>query len=342
MLHQIARQVERRREPARARTTRSSSAAGPTGWRRRSRWPSAGAPCSCWRPPTRPAARSRTEELTLPGLPPRHVLRRLPRRRPPRRCSRAWQLERHGLRWVQPRALLRPPAAGRARRGARARRWTDGREPRRAPPGRRGALAGVRRPVRAALRRRARHDALRLPAGARAGCSWSPQLGPRRHRSSSCGCCSCPRRGSASELFERSGARAWLYGSAMHGDTPPRGAGQRDRGRVPQPRSATRSAGRAPRAAPARLAEALVGRLRELGGDVRTGARVVARAQPSGGRVTGVELEGGEGVDGARSWSPTSCPRALVRAGRRRAARRYAGRCAATATGRRRSRSTGR
>jgi phytoene dehydrogenase-like protein len=106
-----------------------------------------------------------------------------------------------------------------------------------------------------------------------------------------------PAQGLGDELFEASGSRAWLYGSAMHGDTPPSAAG-----------SAIAAAylnllGHAvgwpsPEGGAGRLAEALVGRLRELGGQVRTGARVVAVGTRDG-RVSGVRLDDGEGVDGA-------------------------------------------
>ena len=98
----------------------------------------------------------------------------------------------------------------------------------------------------------------------------------------------------AAELFAADGARAWLYGAAMHGDVPPHGSG-----------SAIAAAhlnvmGHAagwpsPRGGAAGLAEALVGCLGALGGRVRTGARVTA-IRTTRGRVSGVELEGGEHV----------------------------------------------
>ncbi len=88
------------------------------------------------------------------------------------------------------------------------------------------------------------------------------------------------------ELFDDEGARAWLYGSAMHSDVPPTGAG-----------SAIAAAylnllghgvgWPSPEGGAGELAGALVSYLKELGGVVRTGATVakVGRgARPCGGR----------------------------------------------------------
>ncbi len=98
-------------------------------------------------------------------------------------------------------------------------------------------------------------------------------------------------------LFGGSGARAWLHGSAMHGDTPPDGAGSAIAGfylnllghAVGWP---------SPKGGAGRLTDALVAYLRELGGDVRTGA-AVQRITSASGRVTGVELAGGERLPAA-------------------------------------------
>jgi phytoene dehydrogenase-like protein len=105
-----------------------------------------------------------------------------------------------------------------------------------------------------------------------------------------------PAQGLASDLFSDSGARAWLYGSAMHGDVPPLGAG-----------SAIAAAylnilghvvgWPSPEGGAGRLSGALVSYLESLGGTVRTGAEVVAIAA-SRGRVTGVELAAGERLSG--------------------------------------------
>ena len=82
-----------------------------------------------------------------------------------------------------------------------------------------------------------------------------------------------PAQALGGELFTDQGARAWLYGSSMHGDVPP---------------SATGSAIAAaylnllghgfgwpsPAGGAERLTEALVGYLSSLGGVIRTGAQV--------------------------------------------------------------------
>jgi phytoene dehydrogenase-like protein len=103
-----------------------------------------------------------------------------------------------------------------------------------------------------------------------------------------------PAESFAAELFAASGARAWFYGSAMHGDVPPHGAG-----------SAIAAAhlnlmGHAvgwpsPAGGAAALADALVGHLESLGGRVVTRARVTA-IRTARGRVTGVEVNGGDPV----------------------------------------------
>jgi phytoene dehydrogenase-like protein len=112
------------------------------------------------------------------------------------------------------------------------------------------------------------------------------------------------------ELFTDPGARAWLYSSAMHGDTPPRASG-----------SAVAAAylnvlGHAvgwpsPEGGAGRLADALVARLRELGGEVRTGARVT-RLAVQRGRVTGAETADGDRVS-AGIVVATVMPHALLR-----------------------------
>jgi phytoene dehydrogenase-like protein len=93
-------------------------------------------------------------------------------------------------------------------------------------------------------------------------------------------------------LFAGEGSRAWLYGSAMHSDVPPAGRG-----------SAIAAAYMnllghgvgwpSPEGGAGMLAGALVSYLGELGGMVRTGARVIKLAVERG-RVVGVELAGGE------------------------------------------------
>ena len=103
-----------------------------------------------------------------------------------------------------------------------------------------------------------------------------------------------PAHALAHELFRAEGARAWLYGAAIHGDVPPDGAG-----------SAIAAAhlnimGHAvgwpsPEGGAAALAAALAGHLGALGGGARTTAPV-AKIAAERGRVVGVELEDGERV----------------------------------------------
>jgi phytoene dehydrogenase-like protein len=100
--------------------------------------------------------------------------------------------------------------------------------------------------------------------------------------------------GLGNRLFDGGGSRAWLYGAAMHGDTPP----QKPGGGIAA--AYLNLLGHAvgwpsPKGGAGRLADALVSYLRSLGGEVRCGAPVVA-VTSSGGRVTGVEVEGGERV----------------------------------------------
>ncbi len=99
-------------------------------------------------------------------------------------------------------------------------------------------------------------------------------------------------------LFAGEGPRGWLYGSAMHSDVPPSGRG-----------SAIAAAyltllghgagWPSPEGGAGRLAAALLSYLAALGGEVRTGARVV-RIVAERGRVVGVELAGGGLAGGVR------------------------------------------
>jgi phytoene dehydrogenase-like protein len=100
--------------------------------------------------------------------------------------------------------------------------------------------------------------------------------------------------GLAHRLFVGGGARAWLYGAAMHADTPPSGAG----GAIAA--AYLNLLGHAvgwpsPRGGAGRLTDALVAYLASLGGEVRTGARV-ERVLTAGGRVRGAGIAGGEEV----------------------------------------------
>ncbi len=110
-------------------------------------------------------------------------------------------------------------------------------------------------------------------------------------------------------LFEGDTARAWLAAAAGHGDTPPSRAGSAIAAfylnllghAVGWP---------SPRGGAGRLTDALVAHLAELGGEVRTGARVTSVDALRGG-VTGVRLASGERID-ARVVVADVMPVALV------------------------------
>jgi phytoene dehydrogenase-like protein len=248
-----------------------------------------------------------TEELTLPGFHhdrfsavyPAAVASPVFARMP---------LERHGLRWIHPRRLYAHPL----------------------PDGRAGALSADIGETAAAL------DALH-PGDGEAWrafatpyvehfAAWRetmlhgfpPVRGPARllaaHGLSGvldfAKLLLMPAQALAARLFRDGGSRAWLYGSAMHGDAPPMSAG-----------SAIAAAhlnvmGHAagwpsPEGGAGRLADALVGYLEALGGRVRTGARV-ERIAVERGRAAGVELAGGERVSGSLIVADVG-PRALLR-----------------------------
>ncbi len=103
-----------------------------------------------------------------------------------------------------------------------------------------------------------------------------------------------PARALGEQLFRGEGSRAWLYGSAFHGDVPPVASG-----------SAIAAAylnllghgvgWPSPEGGAGRLAGALVSYLRELGGTLRTEA-AVSRIAVERGRVVGVELDDRERV----------------------------------------------
>lgn len=96
-------------------------------------------------------------------------------------------------------------------------------------------------------------------------------------------------------LFDGAGSRAWLYGSAGHGDVPPTAAGSAIA--VTYLNLMGHAVGwPSPEGGAQRLTNALVGYLRELGGEVRTAAPV-ERIDVSGGRVTGVRIAGGERLE---------------------------------------------
>jgi phytoene dehydrogenase-like protein len=99
-------------------------------------------------------------------------------------------------------------------------------------------------------------------------------------------------RGLGRRLFDGADARAWLYGAAAHGDVPPERAGSAIAA-VQLDLLGHGVGWPSPEGGAERLTDALVDRLRELGGELRTGAEVV-RVLGAGRRVAGVELADGE------------------------------------------------
>jgi phytoene dehydrogenase-like protein len=216
-------------------------------------------------------------------------------------------LHEHGLRWIHPEVCLAHPLAdGRAAslyrdlgrtaasldqiRDGDGERWQDFAEPlvRHFDALRRTMLGGFP-PLRASLR---------LAAG----------LGPRGILDFT-RLLAMPAQTLGERLFRDDGTRAWLYGSAMHSDVPPASAGSAIAAAYLN--LLGHGAGwPSPAGGAGRLAAALVSYLRALGGEVRTGARVI-RLAGARGRVCGVELADGEGL-GARMVIADVMPAALA------------------------------
>jgi phytoene dehydrogenase-like protein len=201
-----------------------------------------------------------------------------------------FELERYGLEWVHPRLCMAHPLDG-GHAVALSRdlgETVDSLD--RLHRGDGAAWAGFARPYLeqfGALRRTllGGFPPVRGAAGLAAG------LGPRGLLEFA-RLVLMPADGLAEDLFRAPGSRAWLYGSARHGDVPTSSAG-----------SAIAAAylnllGHAvgwpsPRGGAGRLTDALVACLRAHGGRVRTGTKVT-RVTVAHGRVTGVEVAGGE------------------------------------------------
>ncbi len=237
----------------------------------------------------RPGGAVATEELTLPGF--HHdtfssvypagaaspVFARMP-------------LERHGLRWVHPAACMAHPLPdGRAvalyrdldRTAASldrlhagdGERWRTFAAPFVAHfDALRDTMLGGFPPVRGSLRLTGGLGPRGMLDFARLLLTGAQALGER--------------------LFEGEGSRAWLYGSAMHSDVPLLGRGSAIAAAYMN--LLGHGAGwPSPEGGAGMLADALVSYLGELGGVVRTEARVT-RLAVERGRVVGVELAGGE------------------------------------------------
>jgi phytoene dehydrogenase-like protein len=265
--------------------------AGPNGLAAAIRLAENGHPVTVLEAADRPGGAVRTEELTLPGF--RHdtfsavypagaaspVFARMP-------------LERHGLRWIHPDACYAHPLPGG------------------------GAVALYRDVERTA----ASLDAVRAGDGARWRAFIAPLLdsfdavratmlgafppvggaaallrdlgpvGAARFAAALAG----SAQGLGHRLFVRGGSRAWLYGSAAHGDVPMTGAGSAAAA-VYLNLMGHAVGWPSPAGGAERLTDALVGYLRERGGEVRTGTLVEA-VESAHGRVTAVRIAGGDRI----------------------------------------------
>jgi phytoene dehydrogenase-like protein len=239
----------------------------------------------------RPGGAVATEELTLPGF--KHdVFSAVYPAAAASPVFARWPLERHGLRWVHPRACYAHPLSD----GRAALLYRDVGET--AASLDRVAAGDGERWRAFASPYLENYEAVRAtmlsgfppiagPARLLAGLRLGGTLEFAR-------LVFAPAAAVARELFRDSGSRAWLLGAAMHGDAPPSGPG-----------SAIAAAylnflGHAvgwpsPEGGAGRIVDALLGYLATLGGRVRTSARVT-RILSERGRVTGVELDGGERV----------------------------------------------
>ena len=280
--------------------------AGPNGLAAAIRLAEAGEPVTVLEAADRPGGAVRTEELTLPGF--RHdtfsavypagaaspVFARMP-------------LERHGLRWTHPAACYAHPLPGGravalyrdlertaasldAMHPGDGARWRAFVEPLLLEfDAVRATMLGAFPPVAPGVRLLAALG----PVGTARFTSLIPASAVRLAR----------------RLFGGAGSRAWLYGSAAHGDVPPSGAGSAIAAiylnlmghAVGWP---------SPAGGAQRLTDALVGYLRELGGEVRTGALVESIETACGG-VSAVRIAGGERLE-ARLVIADVMPHALA------------------------------
>jgi phytoene dehydrogenase-like protein len=265
--------------------------AGPNGLAAAIRLAEAGQPVTVLEDADRPGGAVRTEELTLPGF--RHdtfssvypagaaspVFARMP-------------LERHGLRWIHPGACYAHPLPdGRAVALHRDLDATaESLDALHAGDGERwrGFVAPMLDEFEA-IRATMLGGFPPVAAGLRLPLALGP-LGTARFVSLLPG----SARGLGSRLFDGRGSRAWLYGSAGHGDVPPTDAGSAIAA-VYLNLMGHAVGWPSPDGGAERLIDALVGYLRDRGGEVRTGA-LVESVEASHGRVTGVHVAGGERI----------------------------------------------
>ncbi|MBV8944445.1 MAG: NAD(P)/FAD-dependent oxidoreductase [Solirubrobacterales bacterium] len=267
--------------------------AGPNGLAAAIRLAEAGHTVTVLEAADRPGGAVRTDELTLPGF--RHdtfssvypaaaaspVFARLP-------------LERHGLRWIHPDACYAHPLPGGravalyrelertvtsldAAHPGDGHRWRAFMQPMLA------GFEGIRATMLSGFPPLA--GSLRLLGGlGPLGAAQFARLLPGS------------AVGLGGRLFQGVGPRAWLYGSAGHGDVPPTDAGSAVA--VTYLNLMGHAVGwPSPAGGAERLTEALVGYLDELGGTVRTRTPVDA-IESAHGRITGVRLAGGERIAG--------------------------------------------
>ena len=280
--------------------------AGPNGLAAAIRLAEAGHPVTVLEAADRAGGAVRTDELTLPGF--RHdtfssvypagaaspVFARMP-------------LERHGLHWIHPGACYAHPLPdGRAvalyrdleatEASLEAAHVGDGRSWRAFVSPLLGAFEAIR-------------STMLAPFPPIAG-SWRllsdlGPLGAARFGMLVPGSAQWLGR----RLFAGSGSRAWLYGSAGHGDVPPTDAGSAVA--VTYLNLMGHAVGwPSPAGGAERLSEALTGYLRELGGELRTSAAVDA-IETAHGRVTGVRTADGERLV-AEVVIATVMPNALI------------------------------
>ena len=248
---------------------------------------------------------AQTAELTLPGF--RHDV--FSAVHPAGIASPVFaelELEHHGLRWIQPElAMVHPLPGGRGAALSRDLAYTAASLDALAPgDGRRWAQFAA--PY---LRHFGALRAMML-AG------FPPVAGPARMVGALkvqgmlefARLLLMPADALAGEIFRGDGA-AWLFGSSLHGDAPLNGSGSAIAGvwlnllghAVGWP---------SPEGGAGAITGALAARLRELGGETRTGAPV-QRVLTSARGVTGIELAGGERI-AARTVVATTTPHGLV------------------------------
>ena len=265
--------------------------AGPNGLAAAIRLAEAGYPVTVLEAADHPGGAVRTEQLTLPGF--HHdtfssvypagaaspVFARLP-------------LERHGLRWTHPEACYAHPLPGgravalyrdleRTEESLEAMASGDGRRWRAfvAP-----MLEGFDA-IRATML-----SAFPPVAGASRLLTDLGPVGAARFGSLIAG----SAKGLARRLFVAGGSRAWLYGSAGHADASPARAGSA--AAIVYLNLMGHAVGwPSPTGGAERLTEALVGYLRECGGEVRTDA-FVELIDAAHGRARGVRVAGGERI----------------------------------------------